>query len=82
MPVKEFSRKSGYHRPNTLAHGYKPKLKKAVEYINEDGLKIEKAVALAFGVSERLWFTWQKQAIEDLEMVLLGLNCLMFILLC
>lgn len=67
MVNKEFSRKSGYHRPNALAHGYKTKLKRAVKYITEDGLKIEKAVSLAFGVSGRLWYVWQKQAREDEE---------------
>ena len=39
MVNKEFSRKSGYHRPNALAHGYKTKLKRAVKYITEDGWK-------------------------------------------
>jgi len=64
---KEFSRKSGYHRPNALAHGYKTKLRKAVKYITEDGLRIEKAVALAFGISDKRWYVWQKQAREDEE---------------
>ena len=67
MPVKEFSRKSGYHRPNTLAKGYKANLKKAVKYIEEDGLKIHQAVSLAFGITQRTWNIWEKNAIEDLE---------------
>lgn len=64
---KEFSPKSGYHRPNTLAHGYKANLKKAVKYIEEDGLKIHQAVSLAFGITQRTWNIWEKNAIEDLE---------------
>lgn len=67
MSKKEFSRKSGYHRPNTLAHGYKANLKKAVKYIEEDGLKIHQAVSLAFGITQRTWNIWEKNAIEDLE---------------
>ena len=67
MATKKFSRKSGYHRPNTLAHGYKANLKKAVKYIEEDGLKIHQAVSLAFGITQRTWNIWEKNAIEDLE---------------
>ena len=67
MATKKFSRKSGYHRPNTLAKGYKANLKKAVKYIEEDGLKIHQAVSLAFGITQRTWNIWEKNAIEDLE---------------
>ena len=67
MATKKFSRKSGYHRPNTLAQGYKANLKKAVKYIEEDGLKIHQAVSLAFGITQRTWNIWEKNAIEDLE---------------
>ena len=64
--VKAFSRKSGYHRPHTFVHGYKANLRKAVKYVQEDGMKIEKAVALAYGVAPSTWFKWKENAETDI----------------
>lgn len=64
---REFSRKSGYHRPNALAHGYKTKLKKAVKYVEEDNLKVDKAVSMAFGIRPRQWRRWEEMVVEDVN---------------
>lgn len=56
-----------FHEPITIKKGYKTQLKKAKQYIQEDGLRIEQAVALAFGVHEKTWFNWQRMVREDEE---------------
>ena len=56
-----------YHEPYVLKKNWKANMKKVTEYIQEDGLRVDKAVALAFGVHEKTWFMWQKYVQEDEE---------------
>lgn len=56
-----------HHEPYVLKREWKANMRKAIEYIQEDGLKVDKAVALAFGVHEKTWFKWQEYVREDEE---------------
>jgi len=65
------------HEPKYLTgFDWKKNLEKAVSYIRDDGLKIPRAISLAFGCSENLWYKWRDWAIEDRKNGYTGTNLL------
>ena len=65
MPKKNPA--NDFHDPYSLHEGWKGKTKKAVKYIQEDGMRINDAVTLVFGVHKRTWDKWRRWALEDYE---------------
>jgi len=56
-----------YHYPRAMRTDYKEKLDNAIKYIEEDGMKVEDAVALAYGIYPKRWYYWVKEALEDID---------------
>lgn len=54
------------HYPYALRKDYKKKLDTTIEAI-EDGMKVESAVALGFGIYPKRWYYWIDEAMEDIE---------------
>lgn len=65
MPKKKPG--NDFHDPIALGSNWKSKTNKAVEYIEEDGVKVNEALSLAFDVHEKTWFRWRNWALEDIE---------------
>lgn len=56
-----------YHYPYALRTDYKEKLDNAIRYIQEDGMKMEDAVALAYGIYPKRWYYWVQDALDDID---------------
>ena len=54
------------HYPYALRKDYKKKLDKTIDAIH-DGMKVESAVALGFGIYPKRWYYWIDEAMEDIE---------------
>lgn len=54
------------HYPYALRKDYKKKLDKTIDAI-KDGMKVESAVALGFGIYPKRWYYWIDEAMEDME---------------
>lgn len=65
MPRKKPA--NNFHHPHALGSDWKSKTNKACRYIKDDGMKVNEAVTLVFGVNEKVWFRWRKEALEDIE---------------
>ena len=65
MPRK--NPENDFHDPYTLGNDWKTKTDKVARYVSEDGMKINEALTLVFGVHKRTWDKWRRWALEDYE---------------
>lgn len=65
MPRK--NPENDFHDPYTLGSDWKSKTDKVARYVSEDGMKINEALTLVFGVHKRTWDKWRRWALEDYE---------------
>jgi len=55
-----------YHYPYAVRKDYKKKLDTCLAGIR-DGMKVQDAVSMAYGVDKRRWFEWVDMVMEDME---------------
>lgn len=73
--------RQGFHEPDAFRTGqkWKGKMKKAISYIEDDGMRIPDAIVLAFGVSKSTWYRWKDEALHDWENGFTGTNLQKFV---
>ena len=73
--------RQGFHEPDAFRTGqkWKGKMKKAISYIEDDGMKVPEALVLAFGVSKSTWYRWKDEALKDWENGFTGTNLQNFV---